>query len=229
MQILTWADIEAERISDKITRRMFWGANVMVTKWELAPGTELPVHDHVSEQVSMVESGSVTLIFPTDGEEAALGPGDILVIAASKPHGVRVGAEGCVVTDLFSPIREDFIKKTSSYLPGQGQGVGEATRAEAKFDDAYRALQGALRTKGVKATLDELKEFPLDILARYAYERECLSMGQLRKILDLDKEQAKALIRKWKHGDDLSETSLKRKMERLVLLPGDKNPFGRSV
>ncbi len=39
----------------------------MVTRWELAPNTPLPVHDHVSEQVTMVLEGSVTLVFP--GEE----------------------------------------------------------------------------------------------------------------------------------------------------------------
>lgn len=72
-----------------------------------------------------------------------------------------------------------------------------------------------------------MKELPLDLLARFAYERECLSMGQLRKILGLDKQQAKELLRQWKHGDDHSEASLRRKWERLVIVPGDL-PLRRS-
>jgi hypothetical protein len=46
-------------------------------------------------------------------------------------------------------------------------------------------------------------------------------MGQLRRILGLNKDQAKGLLRQWKHGDDHSESSLRRKMERMIVLPSD--------
>jgi hypothetical protein len=94
----------------------------------------------------------------------------------------------------------------------------------ADLREAYRQLQSYLSTVGVKAELEQLMEVDIYILARYTYERECISMGELRKILGLDKKQAKALLREWKHGDDHSEYSLRRKMERLVMLPGDIHP-----
>lgn len=227
MNIITWDRIEEERINEGISRKMFWGGNVMVVRWRLGPGVELPTHDHVSEQVTMVSKGSVTLIFPDETREVTLGEGDMLVIPPSKPHGVRVGPEGCLVTDLFSPIREDFISGTSSYLPAAGSpesGESSERPQPPHKAEAYKQLQSYLKKVGVTAELEQLMEVELEILARYTYEKECISMGELRKILGLDKKQAKALLREWKHGDDHSEYSLRRKMERLVMLPGDLHP-----
>jgi quercetin dioxygenase-like cupin family protein len=205
MDILCWKNVPEEKLSAEITRQMFWGQNIMVTKWTLAPNSALPTHDHESEQVTMVQSGSVTLIFP-GGEERTLHAGDMLVIPSFKPHGVRVGPEGCSVMDLFSPIRKDFIEGKPAYLPQEER-------------DPYIRLHGIVRGIGMKVSLEQLREVPLEVLARYVYDKECITMGQLRDILGLDKKQAKDLLRQWKHGDDHSESSYKRKLERLVVIP----------
>jgi quercetin dioxygenase-like cupin family protein len=216
MRVISWNEVNEEKLNESITRKMIWGDRVMVTRWELAPDTVLPVHDHVSEQVTMVISGSVTLLFPGE-EDRTLRAGDMLIIPSSKPHGVKVGPDGCVVSDIFSPIRQDFIQGTSSYIKsdktqdGSGRGVDTAK--------AYRELHGFLVAAGVKVGLDDLKEIPLELVARYVYEKECISLGQLRTILGLDKSQAKDLLRQWKHGDDHSESSYRRKLERMIVLP----------
>lgn len=226
MEVKTWADVPEERLNENISRKMFWGRNVMVTQWELAPNTSLPVHDHVSEQVTMVQSGSVTLLFPED-TDVTLGPGQMIVIPPSKPHGVKVGQEGCKVMDLFSPIREDFIAGTAAYIKPGAKAVEqkEPDAGQPEGVDPYEELQSYLIAAGIKVPLKKLKELPLDLLARYVYEKECITMGQLRKVLKLDMKQAKDLLRKWKHGDDHSESSLKRKLERLIILPGDTGGF----
>lgn len=216
MQVISWKDVNEEKLNESITRKMIWGDKVMVTRWELAPNTSLPLHDHVSEQVTMVISGSVTLLFP--GEEGrTLRPGDMLIIPSSKPHGVKVGPEGCVVSDIFSPIREDFIQGTSSYIKSDTKQDSSGSRVDTA--EAYRELHGFLVASGVKIGLDDLKEIPLELVARYVYERECISLGRLRTILGLDKNQAKDLLRQWKHGDDHSESSYRRKLERMIVLP----------
>ncbi len=51
------------------------------------------------------------------------------------------------------------------------------------------------------------------------YEKQCVTMGQLRNILKIDKKQAKDMLRTWKHGDDHSESSYKRSLERVVIIP----------
>ena len=225
MRVYNWTTVEEERLSEQISRKMFWGENIMVTKWELAPNTSLPTHDHVSEQVTTVERGSVTITFP-DGDDVTLHVGSMLVIPPSKPHGVKVGPDGCTAIDLFSPIRKDFIEKSSAYLgqTGLAKGAQVDPKGDAGQAEAYTTLRGCLATKGINASIDQLKEIPLEVLARYAYERECVSMGHVRAILGMDKEQAKALVRQWKHGDDHSESSLRRKLERLVLSAGGTSP-----
>jgi quercetin dioxygenase-like cupin family protein len=218
MQVYTWADITEERINESITRQMFWGKNIMVTKWQLAPNAALPEHEHVSEQITMVHEGSVTLLFPGQ-TNVTLGPGQMLVIPPSVRHGVKVGPDGCVVTDLFSPIREDFIQGSAAYLTKEQPGSSGGQDPAAREARAYERLHGFLTASGIKVTLEEVKEVPLDILARYAYERQCLSLGQLRDVLGMDKQQAKALLREWKHGDDHSEASFVKSLQTRVILP----------
>jgi len=223
MQVYSWSTIATEPITDSITRQMFWGENIMVTRWELKPFTVLPEHSHVSEQVTMVQTGSVTLIFP-DEIEVSLRAGDMLVIPPNVPHGVKVGPDGSTAMDLFSPSRQDFIEKTSAYL-GQSGGQEEVdAEGPPSEEEVYRSLQSYLYKAGVRASLDELKAYPVHDLARLAFERECVSMGQLRTLLGLDKKQAKDLLREWKHGDDHSESSLRKMMRSTVMLPGDVSP-----
>lgn len=220
MDKIDWHSIKEEKVNENITRKMFWGEKLMVTRWELAPHTTLPVHDHIAEQITMVERGSVTIHFE-NGEEFTLHQGDMLVIPSSKRHGARIGPDGCTAVDLFSPIRQDLIEAAGGHIGTSG--VGEKELSEDK--DQYEQLQGFLASAGIKVPLEELKKLPLDLLARYVYERQCITMGQLRKVLKKSKDEAKALLREWKHGDDHSEASLRRTMERMIVLPGDLKLF----
>ncbi|MBI4964370.1 MAG: cupin domain-containing protein [Desulfomonile tiedjei] len=224
MKKIDWNSIKEERLNENITRKMFWGEKLMVTRWELAPATTLPVHDHVSEQITMVEKGTVTIYFPGE-EEFALHQGDMLVIPSSKPHGVKVGPQGATAVDLFSPLRQDFIDGSATYIKPLGEQGQDPQSPAAEDRDPYQQLQGYLAAAGIKVPLEDLKELPLDLLARYVYERQCITMGQLRKVLKKSKEEAKALLREWKHGDDHSESSLRRTMERIIVLPKDLKFF----
>jgi quercetin dioxygenase-like cupin family protein len=229
MQVKTWSSVNAEKLSESITRQMIWGENVMVTRWELAANACFPTHDHVSEQVTMVQSGSVTLLFP-QGKDVELSAGDMLVIPGSVPHGVKVGPEGCTVLDIFSPIRRDFIEGTASYLSQKEAKTDEPTADHEPLlddDEKYRRLHSILTGTGVKVDLDEFKKLPLEVVALYVYDRECITLGDLRRIMGWDKKRAKEFLRELKHGDDHSGSSLKRKMERLVILPGELHPRPR--
>jgi quercetin dioxygenase-like cupin family protein len=203
MKPVSWPEIPEEKIGATMTRKMLWGENVMVVRVELLPKAVVDTHEHVSEQITIVERGSLILRFPK-GEEKKLSAGDMLVIPASLPHGVLTGPDGCALLDIFSPIREDFIS-------------GKLSPGAVVDEDPYTQLQGYLRAQGIKIAIEELRELPLNVLARYTYERQCITMGQLRKILGLDKTQARSLLREWKHGDDHSESSAQRKLERLIV------------
>lgn len=220
MDKIDWNSIKEEKVNENITHKMFWGEKLMVTRWELAPHTTLPVHDHAAEQITMIERGSVTIHFE-NGEEFKLNQGDMLVIPSSKRHGARIGPDGCTAVDLFSPIRQDLIEAAGGHIRTSGEEENELSEDK----DPYEQLQGFLSSSGIRVPLEELKKLPLDLLARYVYERQCITMGQLRKVLKMSKDEAKALLREWKHGDDHSEASLRRTMERMIVLPGDLKLF----
>jgi quercetin dioxygenase-like cupin family protein len=226
VEVISWDGIFEERLNENITRKVVWGKNIMTARFELAPGSVIPVHDHVSEQMTTVVAGSLTLTFP--GEESlSLQPGDMAIIPSSKPHSAIAGPEGCTAVDVFSPIRQDFIDARAA-LTGSSPAAEKAAAdgEEEKPDgDPYERLHGVLAGVGIRVPLEELRQMPLELLARYVYEKECITMGQLRRILGYSKEEAKALLRSWKHGDDHSESSLKRKMERLIILPSEFKMF----
>jgi quercetin dioxygenase-like cupin family protein len=219
MEPKSWDNIKEKRVTADITRKAIWGQRIMVVRWELAPNTIVPVHDHISEQVTIVESGRVTLSFP-GVKDVTVHEGEILFVPSSQPHAAMAGPEGCTVIDLFSPIREDLIERSPVDSHAQNETETEAQAPTER--QKYERLQGYLAAGGIEIPLEQLEEVSLDILARYVYEKECITMGQLRAVLGLDKNQAKELLRQWKHGDDHSEHSLKRKLERLVVFPWEQ-------
>jgi quercetin dioxygenase-like cupin family protein len=214
-----WNEIQEDRLTEKITRKMVWGKNVMLARVELAPNTVLPTHSHEAEQVSVIEKGAIVFFFP-DREEMALDTGDMLLIEPHRPHGARAGSEGCVSIDIFSPIRKDFIEGTATYFSDSLQGP-EQVSDDSRTEMAYRQVQEAILGKDIRVSLEELKCVPLRDVVKFAYDRECISMGQIKSILGIGREEARALIREWKNWDDHSEYSLRRKLERLIILPGE--------
>lgn len=221
MEKRSWDLINKEKLSEQISRQMIWGKNIMAVRIELAPNSGVPVHEHESEQLTMVQTGQVTLHFPEHGD-FILGPNEMLVIPSMVPHSALAGPDGCQVIDLFSPIRQDFIDGSTSYFKKPEAGVEQAEldkAAKAPRKEPYSELHSFLAGVGIRVPIEKLREYPLDVIARYTYEKECITMGQLREILGIHKKQAKDLLRTWKHGDDHSESSYKRSLERIVVVP----------
>jgi quercetin dioxygenase-like cupin family protein len=226
LQAISWSNLKAVKLGDEVSRKIFWGKNVMLAEVSLAPNAVVPVHDHVSEQVTVVKEGSIILSFGDDGD-VSLSRGEMILIPSSKPHAALAGVDGCVVMDIFSPIRQDFIdsqsdQDASSWSGCQGRAeLGDIFSNSSGKPDPYVQIQGYLAGAGTSIALEKLREVPLEILARYAYEKECMTMGQLRQALGIDKPTAKGLLRNWKHGDDHSESSYRRRLERLVVIPAE--------
>jgi len=107
--------VEAEKLSDKVTRQMFSGAHTTLGRMSLVKGTTVPRHAHPSEQYTLVLSGLMKVVF--DDGETVLRPGELVFIKPNVPHIVQA-LEACVSLDIFGPPREDWISKTDSYLRG---------------------------------------------------------------------------------------------------------------
>ena len=90
-----------------ITMRSLTGGRLMLNRVEIDPDVEVPRHNHAHEQAGLVLEGALDL---TVGDETrTLRPGDAYTCPPDLPHRAVAGPAGCVVLDVFSPPREDYV------------------------------------------------------------------------------------------------------------------------
>jgi unsaturated pyranuronate lyase len=110
---LRWDEIERERLNPSFVRQVVHAERITIARLELDRGYVVPRHRHENEQITLVQMGR--LHFRFDDHEQVVGPGEIMVIPPNAAHEVEV-LEDCAATDLFSPIREDWIRGEDAYL-----------------------------------------------------------------------------------------------------------------
>ncbi len=115
MQATSWDKMETERLSNKITRQMLNGERTTVARICLARGAFVPRHSHESEQFSLILSGALKFFF--DDSELVVRSGEMVFIPSRVPHAAEA-LEDTVDLDIFSPRREDWIRKDDAYLRG---------------------------------------------------------------------------------------------------------------
>ena len=108
-----WDDIPHEKVTEAISRKIVTGEREMLAQVFLKKGALVPTHDHESEQLTYIFSGS--LKFDIGGEEIVVGPGDVLCIPSRVPHQATA-LEDTFELDVFSPIRQDWLDKTDDYF-----------------------------------------------------------------------------------------------------------------
>lgn len=113
MQTYNWDAIEKEAMNPYLVRQVIHGDNMTIARLEIKKGCNVPEHSHINEQIAMVQSGR--LLFNVGGVESILGAFETIRIPPNVPHFVDV-IEDCVVFDLFSPRREDWLRGEDAYL-----------------------------------------------------------------------------------------------------------------
>jgi quercetin dioxygenase-like cupin family protein len=111
-QAWNWSTVPRERLSDGIERQMIYGERLMICRLTLAPGTITTAHEHIHEQMTIVEKGHVRFILGAD--ERVFGPGDVLFFPSGFWHGATMLDEEVVLVDIFTPIRAEFLKTAAS-------------------------------------------------------------------------------------------------------------------
>jgi len=103
---------------DKAVKRkiMAYDDKLMVVKVQFDKGGVGSLHQHYHSQITHVESG----IFEVEigGEKKILSQGDAFYIPPNVLHGA-VCLEAGVLIDVFSPMREDFIKDADTISNGE--------------------------------------------------------------------------------------------------------------
>lgn len=107
-QHLNWSAVPVERPAEGIERQLVVGHNLMICRFRFAANLVTPEHSHPHEQMSIVVKGRVR--FFVEGEERVAAPGDVLSFPSECWHGATMLDEEVELIDIFTPIREDFLK-----------------------------------------------------------------------------------------------------------------------
>ena len=86
-------------------KNLVHGEKTHLTQIKFKKGAVVP--EHPQEQTGYLISGS--LRFFSGNEETIALPGDSWTFAGGTPHGAEA-LEDTVVIELFSPVREDYLK-----------------------------------------------------------------------------------------------------------------------
>ncbi|MBL8179694.1 MAG: cupin domain-containing protein [Bryobacterales bacterium] len=113
MPVQRWKDAEREQMNPQVVRQVLHGQNITIARLELKKGAVVPEHHHVNEQIANVMEGAI--VFHVGGEEHVVNAGESFLVPPNVPHKVSV-LEDAVVYDVFSPIREDWLRGDDAYL-----------------------------------------------------------------------------------------------------------------
>jgi quercetin dioxygenase-like cupin family protein len=113
MELHNWEQLPAEQMNAMVVRKVIHSAQMTIARLKILKGAIVPEHSHVNEQIANVERGA--LLFHIGGVDQVVGAGESLVIPPNVPHGV-VALEDTLVTDVFTPRREDWIAGDDAYL-----------------------------------------------------------------------------------------------------------------
>ena len=115
-QLYRWEDMPKERLSDSLSRRLVTADRMMLAHVYLDKGCVVPKHSHDNEQLTYILEGALHFWIGENGEEEiTVRAGEVLVIPSNVPHKAEA-IEDTLDVDVFSPPREDWLKKTDDYL-----------------------------------------------------------------------------------------------------------------
>jgi quercetin dioxygenase-like cupin family protein len=100
------ASLPAERINDRITRKVLSGEQGMIVWWTIKAGGHAAAHKHPHEQIVWMLKGRMD--FRIGSETRSMVAGDVAVIPGGVEHE-GFFPEDTEVIDVFAPPREDFL------------------------------------------------------------------------------------------------------------------------
>lgn len=108
-----------EQIAPGIRRVIFTLNQVMSIYFQIDPGVQIAQHSHPHEQMGILIHGKMK--WRIREKETVLQAPALYRIPSNEPHQVEIlGNEVATVLDIFSPIREDFLKEQPpEYFPSK--------------------------------------------------------------------------------------------------------------
>src|SRR3954464_10866217 len=111
-----WDDMPKEQVTEQLSRRLITGERMMLAHVYLEKGCIVPKHSHENEQLTYILDGALKFWIGEDQkEEIVVRAGEVLLIPSNIPHKAEA-LEETLDVDVFSPPRQDWLKKTDDYL-----------------------------------------------------------------------------------------------------------------
>ena len=111
-----WEDIQREKVTDQISRRLITGQDIMLAHVFLAKGAVVPKHQHHNEQFTYILEGALRFWIGDDQQQVVdVRAGEVLHIPSNVWHKAEA-LEDTLDVDIFSPPREDWLNHTDSYF-----------------------------------------------------------------------------------------------------------------
>lgn len=103
------SEVDLEQLEEKVARKILGcDGSLMMVEVHFEKGGVGEPHSHEGhEQVSYVVKGSFEVVVA--GEKQVMNQGDSFYAGFNEKHGVVALEEG-ILLDVFTPIREDFLK-----------------------------------------------------------------------------------------------------------------------
>jgi len=103
-------EITLDKMDEGVTRKILsYSDKLMVVELNFEKGAEGSKHKHPHEQITYVISGKVA--YKEEGKsDSIMTTGDSYYVTPNSIHGM-VALEDSKVIDVFTPAREDFLKK----------------------------------------------------------------------------------------------------------------------
>jgi quercetin dioxygenase-like cupin family protein len=106
-----WDTIPEETARAGVTRKVFSGKNSMMVLNKILPSASPALHHHPHEQLTYILEGESEFVL---GDEVLnLKAGDVVLVPPDVPHSSKtVSAIPVLNLDIFSPIRDDYLRGT---------------------------------------------------------------------------------------------------------------------
>lgn len=88
-------------------KTLCYGESTLMTEFQLEKDAELPEHSHPYEQTGFLVKGKIR--FTIDGTSAVMEPGDSWCVPSGILHKAEI-LEDSVAIEVFSPVREEYLK-----------------------------------------------------------------------------------------------------------------------
>lgn len=106
-------NMPVEVLNNKISRQYIYSGQSMLVKWYFKKGAHVPLHHHVNEQITWITKGSCRVY--SQGKEFIVAAGEVIIFPPHVPHEF-FALEETIDIDFFTPVREDWITQSASYL-----------------------------------------------------------------------------------------------------------------